>query len=193
MTELTALIAQARGGDAEAAAALFAAVYADLKRIAARQVARGENGGLGDTSLVHEAYLRLARPDALAMRDREHFYAVSARVMRQIAIDHARERLAQKRGGGAWVTTLGAAAGVAAEDPRHDNLLALDAALSELEGIDARLARLVELRFFVGLSAEEVAELMDLSVTTLKRDWRKARAFLHQRLGDGQELPDVAE
>lgn len=193
MTDVTGLLVQARGGDREAAAALFRAVYRDLHRIAARQVGRGDGGGLGDTSLVHEAYLRLARPEALAVRDREHFYAVAARAMRQIAIDHARESLAQKRGGGAAVTTLGAAAGVAAPDDRHERLLALNEALQALEGIDARLAQLVELRFFVGMSAEETAELMGLSTTTLKRDWRKARAYLHARLGHAGILQDDAE
>lgn len=183
MSDVTQWIVQARSGDQDAAARLFRAVYDDLHRIAARQVHRGEGGGLGSTSLVHEVYLRLARPDALAMNDREHFFAVAARAMRQIAVDHARERVAAKRGGGAAVTTLGAADQVAADGDRHDELVALDEALGALEGVDARLARLVELRFFGGLSLEDAGDLLGLSRSTLKRDFRKARAFLHARLG----------
>ena len=184
MAEVTQLIGLARDGDAEAAAALFAEVYAELRRLAAFQVARGEGGGLGDTSLVHEAYLRFVRPGALAVNDRAHFFAVAARAMRQIAVDHARERLAAKRGGGAPVTTLGAADRQPAEDDgRHDQLVALNEALDALEAADVRLARLVELRFFAGMSLEEAGQLLELSPTTLKRDFRKARAFLHARLG----------
>ncbi len=184
MVDVTQLIARARGGDREAADALFRAVYGDLHRLAARQIGRGEGGGLGCTSLVHEAYLRLARPEALGVNDRGHFLAVAARAMRQIAVDHARERLAAKRGGGAPVTTLGAAEAVAsADDARHDALVALNEALEALEQTDARLARLVELRFFAGLSLEEAGAVLGLSPTTLKRDFRKARAFLHARLG----------
>lgn len=183
MVEVTQLIGRAREGDRDASHALFRAVYDDLHRLAARQVGRGEGGGLGSTSLVHEAYLRLAKPEALGMGDRSHFFAVAARAMRQIAVDHARERLAAKRGGGAPVTTLGAADAVAAEDGRHDQMVALNEALDALEAADTRLARLVELRFFAGMSLEEAGELLGLSPTTLKRDFRKARAFLHARLG----------
>lgn len=188
MTEVTLLIGQARDGDRVAAEQLFRAVYDDLHRIAARQVGRGEGGGLGSTSLVHEAYLRLARPEALALNDRSHFFAVAARAMRQIAVDHARERLAAKRGGGAPETTLGAADQVAIDHVRHDQMLALNEALEALESADARLARLVELRFFAGMKLEEAGELLGMSNTTLKRDFRKARAFLHARLGDGAPL-----
>jgi RNA polymerase sigma factor (TIGR02999 family) len=183
MTEVTQLIGRAREGDRSAAEALFRAVYDDLHRIAARQVGRGEGGGHGSTSLVHEAYLRLAKPESLGVNDRSHFFAVAARAMRQIAVDHARERIAAKRGGGAAVLTLGAADAVAADDGRHDQLVALNEALDALEAADARLARLVELRFFAGMSLEEAGELLGLSPTTLKRDFRKARAFLHARLG----------
>lgn len=186
MVEVTQLIGRAREGDRDASHALFRAVYEDLHRLAARQVGRGEGGGLGSTSLVHEAYLRLAKPEALGMGDRSHFFAVAARAMRQIAVDHARERLASKRGGGLQDATLGAADRVPADDDgRHDQMVALNEALDALEAADARLARLVELRFFAGMSLEEAGELLGLSPTTLKRDFRKARAFLHARLGPG--------
>lgn len=181
--ELTQLIQRARAGDGGAMRDLFEAVYADLHRIAARQAQPGD--GPGRTSLVHEAFFRLARPEALSVNDRGHFFAVAARAMRQIAVDHARERLAAKRGGGVADLTLGAAERVEAEDRgRHDRLLALDAALEALERAEPRLARLVELRFFAGLNLEQAGELLDVSPTTLKRDFRKARAFLHARLGD---------
>ena len=188
MAEVTKLIGRARDGDAEAAATLFAEVYAELKRLAAFQVARGEGGGLGDTSLVHEAYLRFVRPGALAVNDRAHFFAVAARAMRQIAVDHARERLAAKRGGGAAAVTLGAADREAADHARHDRMVALDDALQALASADPRLARLVELRWFGGCEWQEVADQLGVSLTTLKRDFRRARAFLHARLGGS--LPD---
>ncbi len=184
LAELTVLIGKARNGDAKAAEQLFASVYQDLRRMAARQVRQGQGGGFGDTSLVHEAWFRLGRPEALGLKDRQHFYAVAARVMRQIAIDHARRHLASKRGSGAAVLDLDAVADVADDPAQHELILSVHAALEELETIDARLARLVELRFYAGMNAEETATAMDLSLTTLKRDWRKARAFLLTRLGD---------
>jgi RNA polymerase sigma factor (TIGR02999 family) len=187
MGDLTVLIGRAGSGDREAADALFRAVYDDLRGIAARQLARGEGGGLGRTSLVHEACLRLVRPEALAMNDRVHFFAVAARAMRQVAVDHARERIAAKRGGGAADLPLDAARGELAEPSRHARLLALDEALAQLEAVDGRLARFIELRFFAGTSLEETAELMSSSLATTKRELRKARAFLHARLG---EMPE---
>lgn len=181
MDELTQLIAAARGGDRAASDRLFAAVYADLHRMASRQP--HAEAGMATTSLVHEAYLKLARPEALDLNDRQHFYAVAARAMRQIAIDRVRERLAAKRGGGAAVTTLGAADAVAV-DADSAELLALDAALERLAQAQPRLAQLVELRFFGGMDLEEAGAAIGLSPTTLKRDWRRARAFLHGAIGD---------
>ncbi len=189
MGEVTLLIGRARDGDRAAADVLFRTVYDDLRRIAGRQAAGNGSHGPGRTSLVHEAYFRLARPESLNVNDRRHFFAVAARAMRQIAVDRARERLATKRGGGAQETTLGAADDALADPGRLEGLLDLDAAMGALEAADERLARLVELRLFSGLLLEEAGELMGLSPATLKRDWRKARAFLHARLG-GAELPD---
>lgn len=181
--ELTELIQAARGGDRAAAERLFTAVYRDLHRIAARQL-REQPNAMATTSLVHEAYFRLARPESLALTDRQHFYAVAARAMRQILIDHARQRFAQKRGSGAEASELEAAAGVADPTAAGPNVLALDAALQQLEGMDARLANLVELRFFGGLTLDEAADAAGMSRTTVKRDWRRARAFLHAALGE---------
>jgi len=180
--ELTELIQAARLGDRAAAERLFTAVYRDLHRIAARQL-REQPNAMATTSLVHEAYFRLARPESLALTDRHHFYAVAARAMRQILIDHARQRFAQKRGSGVEASDLEAAAGVA-EPSAGPNVLALDAALQQLEGLDARLANLVELRFFGGLTLDEAADAAGMSRTTVKRDWRRARAFLHATLGE---------
>ena len=183
MSELTLLIGRANAGDRQASDALFTLVYEDLRRMAARQL-RGSGDELRTTSLVHEAYMRLARPDALDLRDRVHFFAVAGRAMRQIVIDHVRARQAGKRGGLADVTSLEHHDVAAAEDADRDlQMLALDRALEELTVRDERLARLVELRFFGGMTLEEVGSAMGLSEPTLKRDWRKARAFLHGLLG----------
>ncbi len=194
VAQLTQLIVAARDGDKRSAEMLYRAVYDDLHRLAARQVARGEGGGLGGTSLVHEVYLRLAKPEALVLNDSQHFFAVAARAMRQIAVDHARERLAAKRGGGAPATTLGAAEQVSTGDElRHQQLFVLNEAMEALEAVEPRMARLVELRFFGGLKLEEAGELLGLSPRTLKRDFRRARAFLHARLGDGGLPHDAAD
>jgi len=190
MGEVTLLIGRARDGDREAADALFRAVYDDLRRIAGRQAAGAGAGAHGATSLVHEAYFPLAKPEALALNDRRHFFAVAARAMRQIAVDHARERLAVKRGAGAPMTTLGAVDAQAADDARLERLLDLDEAMKALEASDERLARLVELRHFSGLQLDEAGEVLGLSEATLKRDYAKARAFLHAWLGDGEPRSD---
>jgi RNA polymerase sigma factor (TIGR02999 family) len=191
--DVTQLLAAARVGDAAAAERLFAAVYADLKRIARRQRAGQPPGAtLSTTALVHEAYLRLARPGNLDLNDRTHFFAVAARAMRQIVVDNARRRSADKRGGGELAVELdegriAAEEGFAAVPGREAELLALDGALDKLEQVDDRLARVVELRFFAGLTFEEIASGMGLSDRTLKRDWRRAKAFLYRELGGTTE------
>jgi RNA polymerase sigma factor (TIGR02999 family) len=180
--EVTALLAAVRAGDAAAGERLFAAVYDDLKRLAGRQLAgRSADATLSPTALVHEAYLRLARPGALDQRDRTHFFAVAARAMRQIVIDGARRRLAEKRGGGALAVELDEGR-IAGRFAAPEELLALDAALGRLERLDERLARVVELRFFGGLTLDEIGATFDLGERTIKRDWRKARAFLYREL-----------
>ncbi len=144
---------------------------------------------LDTTSLVHEAYLRLASPEALSAENRAHFFNLAARVMRHVIVDFARRRDAEKRGGGAvkvGLDEVGELAWQEAELPA--DLLALDGALSELERSSADLARLVELRFFAGLPLEEISGLLGRSERSLKRDWRRARAFLLARLG-GAALP----
>lgn len=189
--DVTELIAQARAGDAAASGRLFNQVYADLRALAARQVGR-LRADMRATSLVHEAWFRLAKPDALALRDREHFFAVAARAMRQLVIDHARQRIAGKRGGGVVAAELDSQLADADGDGRDHELLALDQALRQLEALDAHLALLVEMRFFGGLELSEISTLTARSERSLKRDWRKARAFLHQQLGGDPLPPDAA-
>jgi RNA polymerase sigma factor (TIGR02999 family) len=182
--EITALLAAARDGDASAGEALFEAVYRDLKRLARRQLAGQPKGStLSTTGLVHEAYLRLARPGALGQSDRNHFFAVASRAMRQIVVDAARRRGAEKRGGGVLAVELDEGR-VAGASGRPDELVALDVALAKLEQLDERLAQVVEWRFFGGLTLEEIGAALDRGERTMKRDWRKARAFLYRELVD---------
>ncbi len=189
--EVTALLAAARDGDRAARDRLFALVYDELKRIARRQLAgTGLDGTLATTALVHEAYLRLAGPAAgPGFKDRVHFFAVAARAMRQILIDHVRSRQAAKRGGGAVLVELDT--GWMGEQPSTDaaELLALDEALTRLERLSPRLGQVVELRFFGGLTFPEIGEAMALSDRTVERDWRKARAFLYAELGGQLSAP----
>ena len=183
--DMTALINAARDGDKTAEAALFRAVYGDLRRIAQRHLNASSPEIAHATSLVHEVYLRLAGGDGqgLALNDRTHFFAVASRAMRQLVVDHVRSRTADKRGGGIEPVALDSLV-VAVAEGRDEDVLMLDEALDRLAEADPRLARLVELRFFGGLQLDELAALLGLSERTLKRDWRKARAFLHRELTD---------
>lgn len=181
-TEFTRLLALARDGDADAVDRLYAMVYPRLRGMARRQLA-GRGRTLNPTALVHEAYIKLAGAAHGELSDRRHFMAVAARVMRQIIVDDARARQAGKRGSGAAPVTLEegglAALGTAT---RAAAVLDLDAALERLARVDERLVRVVELRFFGGLSVEEAAEVLGVSVPTVKRDTRVARAFLQREL-----------
>lgn len=185
--EVTRLLAAARAGDEQASGRLFELVYDDLRRLAARHVRGARGGGPSATSLVHEAFLRLARRDELPYADRVHFFAVASRAMRQIVIDDARGRRARKRGGGQAEADLDAVvvAAPAAETPIEE-LLALDGALTELAVDEPRLAETVEWHFFGGLTFVEIAEAREVSERTVLRDWRAARALLHARLA-GEE------
>lgn len=180
--EITRLLSAARHGDPAAADALFERVYRDLHLLAHRQL--GAHGRPGDTldttALVHESYLRLARPSHLPAADRTHFFNLAARVMRQVVVDYARRKDAAKRSGLEVRLEPGGSWEPAAESDHRltGDLLALDAALKRLTVQSPRLARLVELRFFAGLNFEEIGEVQGLTERTAKRDWRKARAFL---------------
>lgn len=185
--DITRLLVDLRGGDRAALDRLFDLVYQDLHERARRQLGRRSPGTtLSTTVLVHETYLKLADAMHLELEDRRHFFAVAAKAMRQIAVDHARRASAQKRGGGVWDVSLDDA-GLAAssEDRPAADIVALDRALDQLAELDERLARTVELRYFAGLSVEETAEVMGVSERTVKRDWAKARAFLYEALNEG--------
>jgi RNA polymerase sigma factor (TIGR02999 family) len=169
-------------GDAGALHTLFVSLYGELKRIAHARLAASAGATLDTTGLVHETYLKLVRHAAMRLNDSRHFYTMAARAMRQIVIDHARRRQADKRGGDAHAVTLDENAGVGALDP--EQLIHLDAALNRLGELEPRLAELVELRFFAGLSVEQIAELRNVATRTVLRDWRRARAFLFDSVQD---------
>lgn len=188
MGDVTELLAAANAGNRDAADQAFALVYDDLQRIARRQVARASSGP-GATSLVHEVWLRLARTDAMQPGSREHFFALAARAMRQLVVDHARQRSAAKRGGGIVPEALEEIQERVGALGDAERLLGLDQALTRLAALDKPLASLVEMRFFAGLELTEIAEITGRSERSLKRDWRKARAILHATL-DGGALPD---
>lgn len=180
---VTALIEAAGSGDAAALKALFTRVYDELKLLARRQLAASAGHTLNTTGLVHEAYMKLAQPAGGKLHNRTHFFALAAKAMRQIVIDHARARLTEKRGGeNLHLVTLDEAAGIADSDLGPDELLRLDRALTALEAEEPRLSDLVELRFFAGLSLSDIATLREISERTLNRDWRRAKAHLYAAL-----------
>lgn len=182
-SEVTELLAAWEQGDPEALRRLGHLVYDDLRAIAAAQM-RGERRDhtLQPTALVHEAFLRLSEQRRRQWKERRQFFAVASRLMRQVLVDHARARNAEKRGGDAThveVTSLDALPG----PPEVFDVLALDDALNRLAALQPRLAKVVELRFFGGLEVEETAELLGCSPRTVKRDWSLARAWLVRELG----------
>ncbi len=176
--QITDLLAAWREGDRSAMDRLMPLVYDDLRRRAHRQLARaGSAGALNTTGLVHEAYLKLVRAPEAHWEDRNHFFGVAVSAMRSVIVDYARRHLAQKRGGAAPHVSLDD--NLLRVDEDADELLAIHQALERLAALDGRLSRLVELRFFGGLSIEESAEVLGLSERTAKRDWSKARTLLH--------------
>lgn len=189
--EITAQLLALRDGGDDARRRLFASVYEELKSLARRQLGlRGRTPTLGATALVHEAYLRLVDQTRVDWNDRGHFFAVAATAMRQIAIDHARARGAAKREGGRLRVPL--EPGHAVDDPAVVDVLAVHAALERMAESSPRLVRVVEMMFFAGLSVEETAEAMNASPSTVKRDWRKAKAVLLLLLRGDPEGPETA-
>lgn len=179
---MTALLLSWSGGESAAADRLIPAVYDELHRQAARAMRReGYENTLQTTALVHEAYLRLVDQQRVQWRNRAHFFGIAAEVMRRVLVDHARARQAAKRGGGIQRITLGDAV-VASSEAEDADVLALHEALERLALLDPRQARLVELRYFAGLTIEESAEALDVSPATLKREWAVARAWLRREL-----------
>jgi RNA polymerase sigma factor (TIGR02999 family) len=169
---------------------LVALVYDDLRRIARRQLGRLRPGQtINSTGLVHEAYLKMVDHSRMSLQDRSHFFAVSARAMRQILVDHARRRGRQKRGANRKATDLDEAmTPVAAEAER---ILLIHDALDRLTAVDARLTQVVECRFFAGYSEDETADILGVSPRTVRRDWTRARAWLHELMdGAPESLPE---
>jgi RNA polymerase sigma factor (TIGR02999 family) len=182
-SDLTSLLAASRVGHPGAVAQAFEAAYAELRRLARGQLRRLRPGQtLTTTSLVHEAFVKLVRGPVEAM-DRVHFFSLAARAMRQILVDYARQRGAQKRGGPLRPATL--EEGALAVETLAEEILAIDRALDKLRSLDERLAQVVEYRFFGGMTDEEVAGAMGVTARTVRRDWQKARAFLVRELQGG--------
>jgi RNA polymerase sigma factor (TIGR02999 family) len=181
--DVTGLLLAWGRGDQSAADRLVAAVYDELRRQADRAMRR-EGGAhtLQATALVHESYLRLVDQRQVEWRNRAHFFAIASTVMRRILVDHARARLTAKRGGGVVPITLAGAAHGGAQETDDVDLLALHEALERLAALDADQARLVELRYFGGLTIEETAEALGVSPATVKREWALARAWLRREL-----------
>jgi len=182
LPNITELLMAWNDGDQDALEQLTPLVYRELHRLAHRYLS-GERAGhlLQTTALVNEAFVRLIDWQGVEWQNRAHFFGVSATLMRHILVQFAREQRAAKRGGGPGLqVSLSAAAAISTE--ANPDLIALDDALGALEKLDARQARIVELRFFGGLSLEEAAEVTRVSVSTVRRDWRMAQAWLHQQL-----------
>jgi RNA polymerase sigma factor (TIGR02999 family) len=181
--DVTALLIAWSKGDSAANSRLMSLVYDDLRRVARRRLgAERVEHSLAPTALVHETYLRLVDRRRVVWQNRAQFFAIAARLMRQILVDHARARAADKRGGRSFKVPL--TDNAAATGPRDVELLDLDAALDKLQVLDSRLGELVTVRFFGGLSVEEAADVLGVSAATVKRDWSRARAWLFRELSD---------
>ena len=187
--QVTQLLSDWRGGDASALEKLIPLVQPELQRLAHRYMSRERAGHtLQTTALLDDAYLKLADKTHPQWQNRAHFFAVAAQLMRRIMVDHARQRKALKRGGGAVRLTLDES--LVSTEARAEELLALDEALEKLGGFDKRKADVVEMRFFGGLSNEEIAEVLKVHVNTVSRDWQAARAWLLAALS-GEEMDAI--
>jgi len=189
-TDLTGLLKAWSAGDAEAGERLIPLVYRELHHQAARYLSKERaNHTLRPTALVNEAYLRLARQRRVVWHDRSQFFGVAATVMRRLLVDHARQHSASKRG--AWPCTISLDDGeiISITGSPDLDIIALNDALDELSAVDPLRARMIELRFFGGLTTDETAEAMGVSAATVTRGWRLARAWLHHRLTRGSPPP----
>jgi RNA polymerase sigma factor (TIGR02999 family) len=181
--EVTRVLDELGAGGPEAVAAVFPLVYEELRGLAHRVLARERpDHTLSTTALVHEAYIKLSGLDRMRWRNRGHFLATCAQAMRRVLVNHARERRRLKRGGGQAKLPLSEALVAAQDSP--DELISIDEALNKLESLNARQCRVVECRFFAGLSVPDTAEALGLSEATVKRDWAVARAWLNSWLGE---------
>lgn len=180
-SDVTGLLHELQQGDQDAFERLLPLVYDELHRIAARYMARQQGGHtLQATALLHEAYLRMVNQEEKQWQNRAHFFAVAATAMRHILVDHARARNRDKRGGDALKVSLDEALGKANDQALE--IAALDDALTHLATFDPQQSRIVELRFFGGLTMEEIAEVLSVSLSTVEREWRMARAWLGNEL-----------
>ena len=179
--DITSQLVAWRGGESAAVERLFPLVYDELRRIAHRQMAQERSGHTLDTTgLVHEAYLKLVDQTRVQWADRTHFFSVASNAMRRILVDYARRYQTDKRGAGPRRVSL--TDNMLVAEDRADTLLAIDAALTELALIDERLSRVVECRFFAGLTEEETAEVLGVTARTVRRDWTKAKGWLQRKL-----------
>jgi RNA polymerase sigma factor (TIGR02999 family) len=183
MDSVTELLAKSNAGDSTARGHLFEALYGELHRLARSQLNRAGNaaGSLDTTSLLHESYLKLIQVDQMAAVNRAHFFAYASKAMRSVIVDLVRERMAERRGGGVAAITLNTniAESIAQKD---EDWIRINDALEALAVVDERLVRVVEMRFFSGLTEKEIAEVLGLSERTVKRDWDKARLLLMAEL-----------
>ncbi|MGA9471960.1 MAG: sigma-70 family RNA polymerase sigma factor [Terriglobales bacterium] len=179
--DVTALLADLSKGKPEAADQLIPVVYGELRRLASSYMRREREGHtLQATALVHEAYMKLVEQRSVNWQSRTHFFGIAAQIMRRLLVDHARGHLRDKRGGGQHLVPLDDALVFSPE--QSSQLVELDGALDRLAALDPRQARIVELRFFAGLTVEEAAEVLGVSPKTVKRDWSVAKAWLHGEL-----------
>lgn len=182
MTSITTLLAASRTADAEALNKLFAALYGELRQIAHAKIFRsGPMSSVDTTGLVHESYLRLLKAGELTLNDRSQFLAYASQVMRSVIVDAVRKRQAERHGGEVQHVTLNTDIADSIALP-EDEVIRVNEALVELAAIDARLAQVVELRYFGGLRDDEIADLLAVNLRTVERDWEKARMFLYQFL-----------
>ncbi len=183
------LLGEIRKGETRALEKLIPLVYSELRRLAAHYMRRERpDHTLQTTALVHEAYLRLAGRENKSWQDRAHFFAIAAEAMRSILVDHARAKQAARRGAGATIVPLDESRTPAPQQP--EEMLAVDEALTRLARIDARQVRIVELRYFAGMTVPEVAEVLEISERTVMRDWYLAKAWLHGEMRKELEAPD---
>lgn len=184
--DVTTLLKAWGAGNRQAGEELLPLVYAELRQVARRYMRRERSDHtLQSTALVHEAYLRLVDKKEVAWQDRAHFFALAAREMRRILVEHARARKAEKRGGPAVKLPLEEAEAVA--EQKDEEILALEEALGALEALDPQQARIVEMRYFGGLKVEELAVVLGVSTATVDRKWRTARAWLYRKVGQAGE------
>lgn len=181
--QVTVLLRKMRDGEARAFDELVPLVYDEMRQMARAQLRRNPSGRtLQTTALVHEVYLKMAEQVGLDLQDRNHFLAVSAHAMRQVIVDFARARLAAKRGGGEEHVTLGEHS--ASVESEAERLLDVDRALTRLRARSERMARIVECRYFAGMSEQETADAVGVSLRTAQREWMRARAWLREALGE---------